>query len=208
MEEAIKILEHHGYWVVFLFTLLDFLGVPMAAPLLLFIAGALATTGYLSWSLVALLAAAAATLGESFWYGVGRFKGQLVLRTICRLSRNRTVCVARAHSLIARYGAASLLMAKFIPGLATVVPPAAGAGRMVIGKFMFLSAASSLAWAAAYSGAGYVLGKQAQSLAGPFHHLVSWGGMSLAIILILAILIPAASKALFDRTEDSSSNES
>ncbi len=196
MEEVIRILENHGYWVVFLFTLLDFLGVPMAAPLLLFIAGALAGIGHLSWSLIALLAATAATMGDSFWYGLGRLKGQSVLRTICRLSRNRTVCVARGNNLIARYGVLSLLIAKFVPGLAAMAPPAAGAGRMAVGKFMCLSAATSLTWATAYSGAGYLLGEQAQSLAGSLHRLAFWGGISLAMVVALAILGSVVSKAL------------
>ena len=56
----------------------------------------------------------------------GRAFGYRVLSGLCKLSLNPGSCVSGAEELFMRWGARSLVVAKFIPGFSTVGPPIAG----------------------------------------------------------------------------------
>ena len=118
MEHAMQLLENHGYWVVFLVVLLDFVGAPITSIPLLVIAGALAASGKMSLTLIVLLAMIASALGDALWYVLGRMKGQTVLGAMCKISRDRQQCVTRSTKFAAKYSVVSLLVSKFVPGVA------------------------------------------------------------------------------------------
>jgi rhodanese-related sulfurtransferase len=77
-----------------------------------------------------------------------------VLRTLCRVSLSPDSCVAQTESIFARYGAASMLFAKFIPGFASVATAMAGAVGLRFWKFLLFDAIGALLWA----GVGVALG--------------------------------------------------
>ncbi len=157
------LLESHGYAVVFIVVLLDFLGAPITSIPLIVIAGVMAGAGKLSFPLIVLIGMMAAALGDVLWYALGRVKGQIVLGIMCGITRDRERCVTRSTMFAARYGGASLLVSKFVPGIAAFAPPAAGASGMPLLKFLWLDGTTSLLWAATFSGAGYTFGARAQA---------------------------------------------
>ncbi|HSF48796.1 MAG TPA: sulfurtransferase, partial [Burkholderiales bacterium] len=59
-----------------------------------------------------------------------------VLRTLCRVSLSPDSCVRQTESIFSRFGSASMLFAKFIPGFASVSTALAGAIRMRYWKFL------------------------------------------------------------------------
>lgn len=183
-----QLLESHGYWVVFLVVLLDFLGAPITSIPLLVIAGALAASDKLSLTLIVVLAMMASALGDALWYVLGRIKGQKVIGMMCKLSRDRQRCVTRSTAFAAKYGAAALLVSKFIPGVAAFAPPAAGAASMSIPKFLLWDGAGSLLWAAIFSAAGYLLTGQAHVLLSAMASPVYWGVTALALLALLAAI--------------------
>jgi len=69
------------------------------------------------WGIVASLVA------NIFWYWIGRRKGIAVISLVCRISINRDSCVRKTSGLFSRYGAPSLLVARFIPGFNAIAPP-------------------------------------------------------------------------------------
>lgn len=189
MEYGYHLLAEYGYWAIFVAVLLDFLGAPITTVPMLLVAGVAAGAGRMSLELIVLLAASAALSGDSLWYSLGRIRGQAVLGLICKLSRNRNRCVARTNHFITQHGAASLLLSKFIPGIATLASPAAGAAGMPLPKFLLLDAAGSFLWSAVFSAAGYALGRRSHTLIDAATHSSYWiAGVGAAAITIFVVV--------------------
>jgi membrane protein DedA with SNARE-associated domain len=135
--------------------LLEQLGAPVPALPVLLLAGAkgIGDSFYLGYALV--LAIVASALGDLAWFWAGRRYGHRVLRLLCRLTLSPDSCVRQTESAYERRGAAAaIVIAKFIPGLATVAPPLAGALRLGVWRFLLFDCAG----AALYYGAGLALG--------------------------------------------------
>ncbi|MCI0389043.1 MAG: DedA family protein [Acidobacteria bacterium] len=186
MESALNLIENYGYVVIFVVVLFDFLGAPITSIPLLILAGALAAAGRMSPILVVTIAAAAAAAGDIIWYGIGKARGQTVFGLMCRMSRDRQKCVKHSSDVVTRFGVASLLIAKFVPGIGMIAPPAAGAVSMPILKFLAFDGASSLLWAAGFASAGYLYGERAHELLRSFQSGSRYGlWLATAVILIL-----------------------
>ncbi len=134
---------------------------------------------------LAILASAAGSLP---WFWAGRGYGHRVLKIMCRVSLSPDGCVRQTENVFERYGAAALLMAKFLPGLARLAPPLAGAFRFSTSAFLLYYGAGNALWA----GAGLVLGLV-------FHAEIDWliersaefGGRALLLVLGLVVLYAA-----------------
>ena len=149
MHELTELLARHGLLLVFANVLLTQAGIPLPAVPILVVAGALAAQGDITYTAVLLTAVGAALLGDIPWYFAGRRYGHRVLRTLCRIAIEPDSCVKQTESIFERWGAPSLLVAKYIPGFATVAPPLAGAMQLGFRPFLLFSAAGALLWAAA-----------------------------------------------------------
>lgn len=147
MHEMQNLLMQHGLLLVFGNVLLAQLGLPLPAMPMLVIAGAFAASGAFSFAAVLGVALAASLLGDLPWYFAGRRYGYRVLHTLCRIAIEPDSCVKQTENIFERWGAPSLLVAKFIPGFATVAPPLAGAMALGFWRFMAFSAAGALLWA-------------------------------------------------------------
>jgi len=99
--------------------LLEQLGVPLPALVVVLLAGAKGTgdSFYLGYALV--LAIVASALGDLVWFWAGRRYGHRVLRLLCRLTLSPDSCVRQTETVYERRGAAAIVIAKFIPGLGT-----------------------------------------------------------------------------------------
>src|SRR5215831_19360794 len=119
-------LEHYGVVILPALTVAEQVGVPLPAVPALFAVGALAAHGRISIPFVLAAISIAALATDFAWYELGRRRGTKALVKLCQLSLEPDSCVRRAESIFARYGAWSMLVAKFVPGLTTVMPPLAG----------------------------------------------------------------------------------
>ena len=149
-------LYHYGAALVFAVTLLARLGAPIPAAPLLVVAGALAARGGPGIASVIASASLASLAGDGVWFLGGRRYGYRILRMLCRISLSPDSCVRQSEALIGRWGGASLIAAKFLPGLSAVASPMAGALGMARRKFVAFQAIGSLLWASAFAGIGIV----------------------------------------------------
>ena len=164
MNHMISLLAQYGLLFVFGNVLLTQAGLPLPALPTLIVAGALVHDGQLSLALVLLAAVAGSLLGDLPWYAAGRVAGYRVLRVLCRLSIEPDSCVKQTETIYERWGAPSLLVAKFVPGFSTVAPPVAGAMRLGLPTFLIYSAAGALLWAGVAVALGMVFHTQVDSL--------------------------------------------
>src|SRR5215471_14683920 len=188
MHELISFLLRHGYWVVFAFVLAEQIGLPIPATPVLLAMGALAGLGRLSFPHALCLSVLASLFGDCLWYWLGRKRGYSVLNLMCRIALEPDSCVRRTENVFSRYGAGSLLFAKFVPGLSTAAPPLAGLFRMPLWRFWLADGAGALLWVGAFSGLGYLFREQLEDLAQWALGMGRWLGILLVALLAAYIL--------------------
>ncbi len=147
-------IARYGVAFVFVNVLVEQAGLPVPAVPALVVSGALAADGKLSsWGLLAA-AVVAATLADSLWFTLGRWRGRRILRTVCKIAVSPDSCVRRMEWLYERFGLKSLLFCKFVPGYSTVAPTLAGAQKAPRWRFQLFDALGAAIWAVAAIGAG------------------------------------------------------
>jgi len=216
----LALLAQHGYLILFAWIAAEQLGAPIPGIPLLLATGALAGAGRLGLGAVVLVATAASLLGDSVWYVLGRRRGAPVLRFLCRIALEPDTCVRRTEQIFERHRAGSLIVAKFVPGLATVAPPLAGVSGMPPSLFLASAAAAGVLYTGAYVGLGYLFSPELERLV---EHSLRFGrGMTLVLAgalaayllfkygqrrrvlrrLRIARITPEELKERFDRGED------
>lgn len=187
MNQTLEFLVKHGYQVVFIAVLAEQIGLPLPSAPFLLAAGALAGLGRLSLFEALTVAVIASLLGDSLWFYLGRRRGSSILRFLCKIALEPDSCVRQTETVYSRYGAGSLVFAKFVPGLSTVAPPMAGMFGLAPWKFAFLDAAGATLWAVAFAAAGWWFRAQLEILALFLERLGSGLGIAAAIVLLLYI---------------------
>lgn len=171
-----------GLSVVFLNVLAEQLGLPVPAVPTLVVAGALASAGRLNAGAVSSLALAACLIGDGVWYLAGRRFGGRVMNLLCRISLTPDSCVNQTQTGFERWGANVLIVSKFIPGLALIAPPLAGATRMGAARFLGYSLLGSALWVGAALLGGVLLRPQIERL---LPRAPGLGGAALTLILVV-----------------------
>jgi membrane protein DedA with SNARE-associated domain/rhodanese-related sulfurtransferase len=160
MDAAQRLLHDFGPLLVFANVLLERLGIPIPAMPTLIVSGAAAAEGEHSLAAVYALAVLACAIGDGTWYLLGRRYGMRVLRLLCRMSLSADSCVRQTTGHFERWGAWTVLLGKFIPGVASVAAPLAGVMRMHWTRFALLTLAGSALWAGLALGAGALFRQQ------------------------------------------------
>ncbi|MGA9669679.1 MAG: rhodanese-like domain-containing protein [Terracidiphilus sp.] len=184
MELPTHILLTYGYLLLFVWVFVEQLGIPLPATPVLLAAGALSAEHQISFP-VALLAGVAASLtADTCWFHVGRRYGHHVLRLLCKLSMEPTICVRRTQDSFGRRRRFTLAIAKFVPGLATLAPPVAGENGMAFGDFLFFDGIGATLWVGAILAIGRLFG----DLLKRDPSLLNWAGRFSGALLVLGIL--------------------
>lgn len=146
MSYLYHLIEQYGLIIVFVNVLTEQLGAPIPAYPTLVITGALAYRGQYPVILLLLVAVVAALIADYLWYLAGRRYGRRIMSTLCRISLSPDSCVRQTESIYARWGARSLLVAKFIPGFASIASALAGTVGTSRGKFLLYDGIGAALW--------------------------------------------------------------
>jgi len=174
----------YGYLLLFAWVLVEQLGIPLPATPALLAAGALSAEHELNFAFALLASLVAALTADTTWFLIGRRYGHFVLRTLCKLSLEPTVCVRRTQNSFGRHRRVTLLIAKFVPGLATLAAPVAGQNGMAYRDFLFFDTLGAALWVGALLGVGRLFGDMLRR----DPSLLNWVGRFSGALLMLAIL--------------------
>lgn len=164
MDQLLPLLQAYGLLAFTLALFAKRMGVPVPALPLLLLAGARGAQDGL-FALAALAAgSAAAVLADALWFFAGQRHGHAVLALACRISLSPGNCIRRTEVTFERYGVLAVLLAKFVPGVAGLAPPLAGALGMGRAPFFLLNAAGTVLWVGIGLGAGFVFHGQVGQL--------------------------------------------
>jgi len=124
---------------------------------LLFTVGVVAGAGSLNITLVNITLMAAAMLGDSTGYLLGRKTGPKIFsRPDSRLFKQEYV--TRTHKFYERYGGKTIILARFVPIVRTFAAFVAGVGQMPYFKFLPYSVCGGVGWVFLMTMLGYELG--------------------------------------------------
>ncbi|MEO8747592.1 MAG: DedA family protein/thiosulfate sulfurtransferase GlpE [Rhodanobacter sp.] len=183
------LIAEYGVLLVFLNVLVTQLGAPLPAVPTLVVAGATAAHGQLALPNILFVALLACLIGDSLWYWAGRCFGGRIMRVLCRISLSPDSCVHQSELHFQRWRGRVLLVAKFVPGLATVAPPLVGAMGLRFSEFVLFDGVGALLWAGVAVALGYVFANQLDVLLGM---LANAGLFALQLLLgLLALYVLA-----------------
>src|ERR1700677_4271764 len=163
MHQLTSAIGQYGLMIVVASVLLDQIGLPIPAEPMLVIAGAIAAEGQISLASLLLCSVIACVAADCGWDLVGERYGIQVMKTLCRISLEPDKCVSQTQTRFERWGVNSLVIARFVPGLAIIAPPLAGAMRIGWPRFLTLSALGGAIWVGSGLAAGVLFKTQIQS---------------------------------------------
>ena len=182
-QNLVWLITQYGLLIVTANVFVDQIGLPVPAMPTLILAGAIAS-GTLGLTSLFAASVLACIVPDCVWFLVGRRYGMRVLKTLCRISLEPDSCVSQTQTRFERWGVNSLVIAKFVPGLAIIAPPLAGAMRIGWPRFLGLSAAGGALWVGSGLAAGMLLKTQIQSVLLHLDRIGSVTGTVVAAALI------------------------
>ena len=147
---------------------------------LLITAGLVAATGALNiWWINALLIVAA-VVGDSVGYAIGaRIGPRLFTREKSLLFNPKHV--ERTRRFYERYGAKTIVIARFVPIVRTFAPVVAGVGEMHYRRFLTYNMVGGVGWVVSMTWAGYLLGQAIPDINRHIHLIV-------VIVIVLSVI--------------------
>jgi membrane protein DedA with SNARE-associated domain/rhodanese-related sulfurtransferase len=197
MSHVIAMIQQYGLGFVFLNVLALQAGLPIPAYPTLIVAGAYAAIGGDPlWALV-LVGIVAALIADTGWYVAGRRFGLRILNTLCRVSLSQDSCVRQTETIFQRFGPASMLFAKFVPGFASVATALAGALRLRYWVFLVFDAIGAGLWVSVGLGLGYLFRDAISEVMDKLASLGKYGSMLVALGFVAWILLKWWRRRLF-----------
>jgi membrane-associated protein len=143
---------------------------------LLVTAGVFAATGNLSIWWLNILLIAAAIVGDTVGYWIGRQAGPALFNR----PRSRFFNPAhlkRAHDFYEKHGGKTIILARFMPIVRTFAPVVAGMGRMEYHRFLAFNVVGGFGWVVSMTLIGYYLGQFA------------WVKKNIEIVIVIVVFV-------------------
>jgi membrane protein DedA with SNARE-associated domain/rhodanese-related sulfurtransferase len=185
MDTLLHIIESYGLWVVFFCVLLDQGGLPFPSYAPMIVTAALATDKHESLLPVLLVATLAALIADLTWFAGGRRFGNKLLRLMCRVSLSPDSCVGMTRNIYAKWGAPSLILAKYIPGFAAVSTTLAGESGTSWRRFIIYDGIGAALWAAGAIALGAMFHEAVEALLAQLEQL---GHLALLLLIVAVAL--------------------
>ena len=152
------------------------------------ITGAYSLDALILWGGYALMVAA--IVGDSVGYAIGaRIGPRLFTREKSMLFNPKHV--DRTRRFYARYGAKTIVIARFVPIVRTFAPVLAGVGQMPYRRFLSYNVFGGIGWVAGMTWTGYFLGSAIPDIKSHIHKVV--------LVVIVLSVIPIVIEVLRER---------
>jgi membrane protein DedA with SNARE-associated domain/membrane-associated phospholipid phosphatase len=158
----VNLLGHWGYLVIFVIVVLEcqpLLGFVMPGESLVLISGFLSGHGAFAPGLLIFVIAAAAILGDSIGFELGRQLGRRWLLLQGRRFGFRQEHLDRVDDFFARHGGKAVFAGHFLHLMRALMPFVAGSSRIRYLRFLVINAAGCIVWAATFVTLGYAAGE-------------------------------------------------
>ncbi|WP_442588526.1 VTT domain-containing protein [Pedobacter sp. AW31-3R] len=163
--ELVKLVSNYQTWTylilfMIIFAETGFVVTPfLPGDSMLFAVGALIAkgdTGLDIW-LMFLILTAAAILGNSLNYRLGRTLGVAVFKEGNKILKLEYY--TKSHLFFEKHGGKAIIFSRFLPIFRTIAPFVAGVAKMPFGRFTSFNIVGGLAWISSLLFAGFLLGQ-------------------------------------------------
>ncbi len=185
MSIALAFLLKYGYLILFVWVMLEQIGMPIPSVPLILTAGTLTATHQMNSMGVLLSIVLACMVSDSVWYLLGGRYGNSMVNLLCRISMEPATCVRKTQNVFSKHGPRALLWAKFVPGLSAVAAPIAGQTHVAYWRFLAYDLAGSTFWALTFLLAGRFFGDAIKRNGNLLHWMGHFAG-ALIFLLILS----------------------
>ncbi|MBK6941074.1 MAG: DedA family protein [Planctomycetes bacterium] len=159
-----ELVDQHGtttYWILFaiVFAETGLVVTPfLPGDSLLFAAGSIAALGSENFQVwpVCILLTIAAIVGDTVNYWIGKKIGAKVFATESRWIKREHL--EKTHAFYEKYGAKTIVLARFVPIVRTLAPFVAGVGTMNYRTFITYNVVGGVVWVFSLTWAGYFFG--------------------------------------------------
>jgi membrane-associated protein len=154
--------NYHGYTYAILFMIIFCETGVVVLPFLpgdslLFAIGAFTARGSFDFWTISLALLAAAVIGDSLNYSIGKYIGPKIFNKDDSKFLNKAH-LEKANKFYEKYGAKTIIIARFIPIIRTFAPFVAGIGLMSYRKFMIYNITGAVLWIFSFIPLGYFFG--------------------------------------------------
>jgi len=156
---------------------------------LLFAIGAFTAKGSFDYWMITLLLLAAAIIGDSVNYAIGKYIGPKVFDSEDSVYLKKSHLL-KAHAFYEKYGAKTIIIARFVPIVRTFAPFVAGIGSMTYKEFMTYNVVGGILWIYSFTTLGYFFGSL------PF---VEKNFKLVMVAIIIVSILPAVIEFLKER---------
>lgn len=160
MPDLVTLIKTAGYLGLFGIVFAEsglLIGFFLPGDSLLFTAGFLASQGFFSVWILAVICFLGAVFGDSFGYAFGRRVGPKIFTREDSLFFNKAH-LERARMFYEKHGGKAVVLARFMPIIRTFAPILAGVGEMKYSHFLFYNIFGGFFWAVGLTFIGYYLG--------------------------------------------------
>jgi len=191
MQVLLTLVEQYGLWLVFANVLALQCGLPVPAYPTLIVVGAITARGDVTVAQVIAVSTAASLIADFAWYFAGARHGRRVLRLMCRLSLSPDSCVRQTENIYDRWGAPSLVVAKFVPGFAAVATSMAGMVRTRLASFALFDTIGAVLWSGVAVALGWLFRDAVNDVLAVLAAAGHWGFIALLVALAVFIAVKA-----------------
>jgi len=157
-----------------------FVGFVLPGETAAVLGGVIASAGHVSLPWMIVVVVAAAIIGDTVGYEVGRQFGPRLLRTQLLVRRSASIDAARRQ--LARRGGSAVFLGRFVAFLRAVMPALAGTAGMHYPRFLAFNAAGGVVWGTGVVLIGYLAGHSYAKVEKTF-------GQVAAVVVLAVVLI-------------------
>ena len=154
------IIQSIGYPAVFIFVAGECMGIPMPGETGLLIAAATAGTGKIfNIYAVIAVASAAAIIGDTVGYWIGRKGGRKVVLRLMGKFHIKQEHLEKTERFFSRHGGKAVFFGRSFSYLRVLTALLAGVSHMYYPRFLLFNALGGITWAVVFGMAGFHFGK-------------------------------------------------
>jgi membrane protein DedA with SNARE-associated domain len=167
-EFILNLIAWGGYVGIFLLMVIENVFPPIPSEVILGLGGMAVARGDMAMLPLVAIGTAGTTVGNLFWYAVGRWIGYKRLKPfVDRHGRWLTLHwddVEKLHRVFIRHGLFVVFLFRFLPAFRTMISLPAGMAKMGMPRFLLATFLGSAIWNAVLAYAGLILGSRFQEL--------------------------------------------
>ena len=188
-QAVIGLIDHYGYFGLFIALALGNFGVPIGSEIVLPVAGGLTATGHLGALWLTIAVAVAGELGGgTVGYAIGRYGGVPLIERYGKYVHFTHERLMRMHGFFERWGTFAIFICRFLPFVRGVAAIPAGIAEMNLPLFYLWTFLGSLIFCTFLILLGSAFGGHLSAII-PLLHRGGYVVLGVAVVAVVATIV-------------------